>query len=229
MGLAQVQAALAQLAVDPSLRDRFFSDTRGVGISLGLSADDAESLAAISRSGLEQFADSLKWKRREQVRRMIPESGRVLGREFPVLFQRYLDGSAPRGSKADLDDAVAFVQSMGRGVGSIKPEWVVELACYELAWRQAARAKRLPIVRLFRYPVQRLISGPAAGDVTPGLILALWWRWTPRGTVRHALVKWPGLSYWARLGRSAMTRGAREPVYRDRADSTIETKTSYKV
>ena len=64
MGLAEIQAALARLSIDPALRDRFFADPAGVGIELGLGAEEARGLADVSRRGVEQFAESLRRKRR---------------------------------------------------------------------------------------------------------------------------------------------------------------------
>ncbi len=121
MGLAEVQGALARLYIDPALRDRFFADPAAVGAELGLGADEARGLAGVSRRQVEQFADSLRRKRRDQVRRVIPIAARALGDRFGGLFERYSAESKPRGSKADLDDAVGFVEALGDGPMGIDP------------------------------------------------------------------------------------------------------------
>ncbi len=84
-----------------------------MGVELGLGAEEARELAGVSRRQVEQFADSLRRKRRDQVRRVIPIAARALGDRFGGLFERYAAESAPRGSKADLDDAVGFVDALG--------------------------------------------------------------------------------------------------------------------
>jgi hypothetical protein len=194
MGLAEVQAALARLYIDPALRDRFFADPAAVGGELGLGADEACDLAGISRRQVEQFADSLRRKRRDQVRRVIPIAARALGDRFAGLFERYTAESEPRGSKADLDDAVGFVEALGRWTDEDRPPWVVDVARYELAWRQAARAGCRPVVRSFRFPVSRLATGRGATKpVVPRPTLAIWWRPTPRGRIRHLVITAPGL------------------------------------
>ena len=85
------------------------------------------------------------------------------GRGFAALFERYANESPPRGSKADLDDAAGFVAAICRWADPVEPVWAVDLARYELAWRQAARAGRVPLVRMFRFPVAQAGDRPGAG------------------------------------------------------------------
>jgi hypothetical protein len=195
MGLAEVQGALARLYVDPTLRDRFFADPAAVGVELRLGAEEARDLAVVSRRQVEQFAGSLRRKRRDQVRRVIPIAARSLGDRFGGLFERYADGSEPRGSKADLEDAAGFVEALGRWADDDRPPWAVDLARYELAWRQAARAGCRPVVRTFQYPVSRLLPGREAdaATVSPRPTLAIWWRPTRRGRIRHVVIAMPRL------------------------------------
>jgi hypothetical protein len=192
MGLTEVQGVLARLFVDPALRQRFFADPAAVGAELGLNVAEAQGLACVSRRQVDQFADSLRRKRRDQVRRVVPMAARALGPRFAELFERHATESPPRGSKADLDDAAAFVETLRRWAGQVEPPWAVDLARYELAWRQAARAGRVPIVRVFRFPVVRLARGqrPVAARTT----LALWWKPTRRGRVRHFVIATPAIA-----------------------------------
>src|SRR5262249_29713259 len=95
MGLAEIQGALARLYVDPALRDRFFADPAAVGAELGLGAEEARGLAVVSRRQVEQFAGSLRRKRRDQGRRVIPIAARALGHRFGPLFERYTAESSP--------------------------------------------------------------------------------------------------------------------------------------
>ena len=90
MGLAEIQHALARLSIESALRDRFFADP-AAGAELGLARHEALGLAQISRRGLEQFALSLRRKRCDQVRRVVPIAARALGNRFPLLFDRYID------------------------------------------------------------------------------------------------------------------------------------------
>jgi hypothetical protein len=193
MGLAEIQTALARLSVDPVYRDRFFADPMPVAGELGLDSDESQSLARIARTQVEQFAQSLRRKRRDQVRRAIPVSALAIGDRFVELFERYAIEAKPRGSKADLDDAVCFVAAIGRWSEGIEPRWAVDLARYELAWRQATRAGRLPLFRTFRFPVAQLAKRQERDLTLPRATFALWWRPTPRGNVRHIVISMPGL------------------------------------
>jgi hypothetical protein len=192
MGLAEIQAALARLYVDAALRERFLADPEDLGAEFGLGADEIRVLAGVSPRQVEQFAGSLRRKRRSQVRGFLPIATRALGDRYGALFERYVAEAPLRGSTADIDDAIGFVEALGRWGVDDRPLWVVDLARYELAWSRAARAGRRPVVRVFRYPVGRLIrERRLAGPVAPRPTLAIWWRWTPRGRIRHAMISWP--------------------------------------
>jgi hypothetical protein len=191
MGLAEIQRVIARLSIDRGLRDRFFGAPTAVGSELGLAEQEALGLARIPRRQLDQFADSLRRKRRDQVRRALPLAARALGEEFAVLFDRYIDEAPPRGSKAELEDAVGFVAAIERWSDQLRPLWAADLARYELAWREAARAGWAPIVRLFRFPVARLAAGLEREPVAPRATVACWWTPTRRGKIRHIVVSMP--------------------------------------
>jgi hypothetical protein len=193
MGLAEIQSVLARLYVDPTLRDRFFADSAAVGAELGLDAEESRGLSCISRRQVEQFADALRHKRRDQVRRVVPLAAQAMGGRFTEFFERYARESSPRGSRPDLDDAVAFVEALSRWTCQVEPLWVSDLARYELAWRLAMRAGRLPILRAFRFPVEQLARGGKV--VTPRATLAIWWRPTQRGRLWHLVVPITGFSH----------------------------------
>ncbi len=193
MGLAEIQAALARLSVDPAFRHRFSADPTAAGGALGLDFDECRNLARISTKQVEQFAQSLRFKRQSQVRRAIPLAARALGGRFVELFENYALESTPRGSKADLDDAVEFVEALGRWADRIEPPWAIDLARYELAWRRATRAGRIPLLRIFRFPVDRLATGQDADRVLPRATLAFWWRPNRGGNVRHIMISMPSV------------------------------------
>ena len=196
MGLAEVQGALARIYIDPMLRDRFFADPAAVGAALGLNAQEARGLAQIPRRQVEHFADSLRRKRRDQVRRVVPIAAKAIGANlFAELFERYVTESAPRGSKADLDDAIGFVAALRRWADQVEPPCAVDLARYELGWRQAVRAGRAPLVRMFRYPVGRLAIARQPKRMAPRATVALWWRPTRRGGVRHIVISMPRIGF----------------------------------
>ncbi len=191
MGLAEVQKAMAQLFIDRAIRSQFFDDPTAIGGKLGLSAAEAQSLAQASQCQFEQFGNSLVRKRRDQVRRSLPNTAGVLGREFTPLFDRYVNQARPRGSRADLDDTALFVAALERSNGSREPEWIVDLARYELAWRCSARPAHRLIVRRFRFPIRRITGAGDPGATAPRPTLAIWWRPPWRKSVRHVVISAP--------------------------------------
>ena len=211
MGLAEVQQVLARLSIDRALRDRFFADPAATAAEMGLAPGDARVLAQIPKRQVEQFADSLRRKRRDQVRRVIPLAARALGRQFAALFDRYLDESPPRGSSADIEDAAGFVAAIRRLEGRLEPDWAIDLARYELARRQSTRAGRLPIVRLFRFPVARLAARPDPGPLAPRATIACWWRPSARANAWHVAFSSDFLRPLLRSGRpSDLSLAAKE-------------------
>jgi hypothetical protein len=204
MGLAEVQKAMAQLFVDRAIRSQFFDDPAATGAMLGLSAAEAQSLAQVSQCQFEHFGKTLVLKRRDQVRSSLPNTARVLGREFTSLFDRYLNQALPRGSRALLDDTALFVAALERSKGSLQPEWIVDLAQYELAWRCSARPGHRLIVRRFRFPVCRIIGAGDPGPTAPHPTVAIWWRPPWRKSVRHVVIFAP---LW-RFGRRDACSGS---------------------
>ncbi len=191
MGLADIQKVMAQLFIDQAIRRQFFDDPTAIGAKLGLSAAEAQSLAQVSRCQFEQFGNSLVRKRRDQVRGSLPNTAHMLDREFTALFDRYVNQARPRGSRADLDDAALFVAALRRSKGSLQPEWIVDLAQYELAWRWSARPGHRLIVRRFRFPICGITSGQDPGPTAPRPTLAIWWRPPWRKCVWHVVISAP--------------------------------------
>jgi hypothetical protein len=193
MGLAELQRALARLTVDRTLRERFYIDPAAACAAIGLDSYDCQQLTIIPRHQIERFAKSICDKRQAQIRRTIPIAARAMGARFTGLCERYTNESAPRGSKADLDDPAGFVDALSRWADSIEPPWVVDLARYELTWRLAARADRAPILRIFKFPVARLAIGGETKTVVPRATLCFWWRPTRHGRGRHFVLSLPNV------------------------------------
>jgi hypothetical protein len=63
MNASRFEAFLAGIYVDEDKRTAFLADPWGEALRAGLTADEAEALAAIDRVGLELFAESLQRKR----------------------------------------------------------------------------------------------------------------------------------------------------------------------
>ena len=63
MSATGIEALLARLFTDATLRRRFLGDPRAVAKEAGLDHAEAEALARIDRVGLEMAAESYRFKR----------------------------------------------------------------------------------------------------------------------------------------------------------------------
>jgi hypothetical protein len=196
MGLADVQGLLAQIYTDAATRHRFFGDPQMVGQALGLDPEEAGQLASLPVRQVEFFASSLKRKRLNEVRNLLPLTCSVLGEQLATLFWQYADSYRPYGLRKHHKDAFAFssfIQRFGKAAG-IQPAWVVDLALYETAWLGISSGSRRWIVSKFRYPVGELVRTTAlekADGLKPVPTVGVWLRFTPRGAPRHFILSVP--------------------------------------
>ncbi|HKI21661.1 MAG TPA: hypothetical protein VKA15_27465, partial [Isosphaeraceae bacterium] len=155
MGLAEIERALARLYVDVSLRNRLAGDPASVGAEFRLTVPETQRLSSIPSRQLEQFAESLLRKRASQVSRIVPMTACALGARYSKWFERYATAAPPRGSRADVGDAVGFVDALVRFGPEVEPPWAADLARYELAWFRFAQSRQWLAVQAFDYPVLR--------------------------------------------------------------------------
>lgn len=190
MGLLKTQQFLARLYTDAALRERFFRDPKAVATELGLDPDDAQQLAQLSVSRVSFFAGSLVRKRLNEVRKLLPLSSRVLGRTFGNLFWRYAETHTLEAYKPHQQDAVNFAIYLQQGVAEyVTPGWAIDLARYEAAYIETIGLGRRWTVRWFRYPlrklIQSLITRDGAPPPAPRPALAIWFRLSHGGKLRH--------------------------------------------
>lgn len=111
MALQQQQDLLARLYTDPNVRQQFLNEPSSFADDLGLSDEDAEALAKAAGYEVNWFADSLVNKRLREVRKLLPISERVIGRdEFERRFREFAAGFAPTTVKKHLEEALAFAE-----------------------------------------------------------------------------------------------------------------------
>ena len=195
MGLAEVQGALARLYIDPALRDRFFADPAGVGVELGLGAEESREagrrLAAAGRA----------------VRRLAPAqaagpgpsghpdrragAGRPFRRAVRAL-RRGVCAAGVEGRPRRRDRVRRCARAMGETIGrpgsSTSPatSWRGDRPHGRDAGRSCGRSGS-PSDGWCR-------DARSAGSVRPGPTLAIWWRPTGRGRIRHVVIGLPGLA-----------------------------------
>lgn len=104
MELGRLQAAIARLATNQALRERFIASPGSSAGDLGLTAPEAVDLA---RSGAQiaAFAESLGRKRLGAARKLLFLSSSALGSRFDDLFRIWAAGQPARDY---VDEAIAF-------------------------------------------------------------------------------------------------------------------------
>ncbi|AFZ59544.1 hypothetical protein H6G54_14005 [Anabaena cylindrica FACHB-243] len=174
MGLLETQQILAQLYTNSDLRERFFTNPNIVGLELGLSVDETQQLAQLFVKDVNNFANSLKWKRLGEVRELLPRTVKVLGKNFNSLFWRYAETYLPQGIKKHRDDAIAFADFILKVAEeeSIEPVWISDLLRYEKTWLLASESHSYLQICWFRYAIHL--------DCTAKPMIAIWWRLSAR-------------------------------------------------
>jgi len=192
MGLADVQTALAKLFTDENLRNRFFDDPLSVGRSLGLDDSEAAGLTGLSELHVTQFARSLRRKRVDDARKVLPLTSRALGDSFAPLLLGVLDGPLPR--DRHRDDARMLAMNLERLArnGTLDPPWAADLARYELTFTEIRKQRSVIIARRFRFPVGLLADAINRGEpipqARPGCTVGLWLRIPGRRGVIHRVL-----------------------------------------
>jgi hypothetical protein len=108
MSLINLQQTLARIYTDSKLRDDFLTNPDVVGNSLGLNCQEIQQLSNLSRQQVNLFANSLKRKRLGKIRKLLPLTNEILGKEFDRLFFKFSETYLPTGDKKHLLDSIAF-------------------------------------------------------------------------------------------------------------------------
>ena len=188
MGLAQMQHVLAMVYTDATFRAQFLADPTTAGATLGLSAQEATQLASVSADEVQCFALSLRRKRADEVRRLLPFTCRALGRAFDWLFTAHANRLCPRGIGKHRDDALAFATSLlSKSCCEKVPSSVLDIARYETAHLKARQSSARFLVRVLGHDVRQLIGqmhdGVQLANEPFRLTVAVWMRFG--STVQH--------------------------------------------
>jgi len=178
MALTRIQATLARLFTDAPFRASFFADPIAVGGSLGLEPSEASALAELSADAVEQFAASIRRKRLDDVRKVLPLTANALGEAFDRHVLGTIVGTVRPGRHRD--DARALVDHLCRLSRSneLAPPWAADLARYEATFVDARQRSVCVLVRRFHFPVARLaaaiVCGASIGNIEPRRTISVW-------------------------------------------------------
>ncbi len=189
MSIAETQALLARLFTDDELRREFFELPVAVAARFGLSAEEAQRLAALDRREMDAFARSLIGKRALYVRRALPLTACVLGDQFDALVREAIGRRADDGKRRS--DAAALVAQLERRLAQreLAPVWIVDLARFELAFVEAGGSGPVCFLRRFDFDVASIAAPLARGGDVIALrrrTVGVWAR-PPRGRLRWRL------------------------------------------
>lgn len=181
MDLISTQRLLARLFTEGPLRKRFYSDPIAVGAEFGIAADEADRLAALSHDRVRTFSQTLVRKRLAEIRRLLPETSRLLGPRLADLFSQHAAEYRPGGLQKHADDARAFGRWLSRP-GARVPRALIDLARYESIWLQFHMGRWWPQIALFRVD-PRTTGDAKSNSPRSRRTFILWFRLA--GRVRH--------------------------------------------
>ena len=202
MDLTMTQLLLARLYTDTALRQRFLSDPEAVGREFGLDREQTSQFDRLSGRQVSFFAESLIRKRLGEVRKLLPLTRKVLGKEFDALFHQYAERHRLVMPKPHQNDATAFCAFLEKAAGMdvVKNPWALDLARFETACQEAnIIAGPCCIVLLFQYSVRELArsmeEASAISVPAPRHTLVVWLRFSRQGRLRFFTFSLPTLSW----------------------------------
>jgi hypothetical protein len=161
MPLKETQALLALLYTDETFREAFFRAPLERARQFGLGEAEAESFARIDPAAVARFADCLKGKRTLDARKTLPLTHTALGARFDRELFAAISGP-PRPGRHRADAA-----ALARRLACAEPQWIGDLARFELAFVEAGARRNCLALRFFRYPVAEIAAQLACGEA-PG-------------------------------------------------------------
>lgn len=193
MGLNEVQRALAQLYTNKELREKFLSNPKEIASLFDLNSTDIEHLTALSAFHLEEFANSLQYKRLGEVSKILSLTEKSLKSKFRELFLEFTSNYLPSGIKKHRDDALAFAKFIASPINKDIPEWVKELARYEATRLELGEGKVLKI-KIFNYPLKQILLALFQDEevvIRKKLTLAIWVKFPTQIGWHHYLLSLP--------------------------------------
>jgi len=170
MGLAEIQAALAQLYTSADARAELRKDQQCFAERHRLSEEEARQLAGSVLDEADAFATALARKRFSEARKSMHGVEKLLGAKMGELFAQYAAVTPLGIQRNPAFDALAFIR------------WLLELevASHSLSDRDALRYEeaRILMQHTGRRVLLRWLLVP--GNESASRTLAVWWRWGGR-------------------------------------------------
>lgn len=170
MSLLKQQNLLARIFTNKDLRQDFFENPESIKRELGLSETDLADLQKLSRTDLNFFADSLFYKRLQEVRKLLPHTEKFLQKDFQAHFRDFAANFQPKTLKKHLEDAVEFADFLS--AKKFSAEFVRDIAIYEQSRLIFNNRQKNFILKTFSFDIRRLDDE----KLPPRKTVAVWFR-----------------------------------------------------
>ena len=166
MSLLEVQNFLARVFTDEELRRKFLAAPETVGSENSLSEAEILQLRQMLPAQLNFFGDSLMFKRRHEVEKLLPLTRKALGRrDFEIFFREFAARFLPQTIKKHLEDATRFADFLE--AKPIEPVWAKDLVGFERAKLIFNNSARRFLFKKFDYDVREIIKNISRSDAPP--------------------------------------------------------------
>jgi hypothetical protein len=144
MALENTQKLLTNLYTNTQVREQFFMNPEEVCKNFGLIDAEIQQLSQLSQQEVNLFASSLKYKRLNEVRKILLLTQKSLEKEFSQLFWQYSENYWPGGMKKHWHDALQFCTyledlSLKK---DLKNPWVIDVVRYEKTWLKTGQVNQ---------------------------------------------------------------------------------------
>jgi hypothetical protein len=197
MSLMILQQTLARIYTDRKLRDDFLTNPDVVGNSLGLNCQEIQQLSNLSPQQVNLFANSLKRKRLGEIRKLLPLTNNILGKEFDRLFFKFSETYLPTGNKKHLLDSIAFSEFLERYLiqslttDKIQLVWLLDVLRYETIKLKMFQGKQFLICDRFNYDLESLIDSLHSNSqpiLKPQPTIGIWFKLTSNSNLRSLFI-----------------------------------------
>lgn len=108
MSLLEQQNFLARVYTDENLRRKFLAAPGKIGRENDLNESEISEILEIFPDEINRFAESLIWKRLQEVEKILPLTKQNLGADFIKFFREFAPTFNSTSVKKHLEDALAF-------------------------------------------------------------------------------------------------------------------------
>lgn len=174
MSLLEQQKFLAQLFTNESLRHSFWENPHKIGVENDLNDEEIKQIKKIIEKDFNFFADSLYFKRLQDVEKLLPIVQKILGKQkFQQDFRMFSNSFLPKTVKKHLEDAIQFCKFLQ--LKNLLNEWQKEIVKFESAKLQFFGYQKRFVFLILHYDLSKTVEN-LAFEPEKKLGFAIWFR-----------------------------------------------------